>query len=178
MRTFKEFIDIAEGSVDFDNKKDHNRSGWTPAEKMRAKMKRTGVENPDSKPSNKDYARYGGMSSAYNKGKGYGTKMGFAGKKNKDDKGSAIGKRRREATTPRGKDPEKHFSSGGAAATGQHGDRPSQRLDKASKYDHGAGGKNRMSVIHKDDKGHGRKADAKRTTFRKKGKGKNISPTD
>ena len=65
-------------------------------------MKRTGVENPDHKPSDKEYARYGGMASAYNKGKGYETKMGFAGKKNKDEKGSKIGRDRRDATTPKG----------------------------------------------------------------------------
>ena len=180
MKTFREFVVIAEGSVDFDNKKAPNRSGWTPAEKMRAKMKRTGVENPDHKPSDKEYARYGGMASAYNKGKGYETKMGFAGKKNKDEKGSKIGRDRRDATTPKGvKDTEKHFSSGGKAATGgSWTERPSKRIDKGT-YSFRSGSKDRMSVIHKGDTGIGRKGDAKRTTFRgKTGRRKNKGPTD
>jgi hypothetical protein len=179
MKTFKQFMVVAEGSVDFDNKDAPNRSGWTPAEKMRAKMKRTGIENPDHKPSDKDYARYGGMSAAYNKGKGYKTKMGFAGKKNKDEKGSKIGKNRRDATTPKGvKDTEKHFSSGGKSATGRFGDRPSKRIDKDN-VTFKSGSKDKMSVIHKGDKGEGRKGDAKRTTFRRgTGRRKNKGPND
>ena len=59
---------IYEGKVAWDDPKNPLRSGWTPREKARAKMERTGVEDSNKRDiSNKDLQRYGGMKSTADK---------------------------------------------------------------------------------------------------------------
>jgi hypothetical protein len=58
---------VKEGKVPWDDPKHPLESGWTPAEKNRAKRARTGVEDPDTpqhKISDKDMIRYGSMKDA------------------------------------------------------------------------------------------------------------------
>jgi hypothetical protein len=58
---------VEEGKVPWDDPKHPLESGWTPAEKNRAKRARTGVEDPDTpqhKISDKDMIRYGSMKDA------------------------------------------------------------------------------------------------------------------
>jgi hypothetical protein len=58
---------VEEGKVPWDDPKHPLESGWTPAEKNRAKRARTGVEDPDTpqhKISDKDMTRYGSMKDA------------------------------------------------------------------------------------------------------------------
>jgi hypothetical protein len=55
---------VEEGKVPWDDQKHPLQSGWTPAEKNRAKRERTGVEDPNTpqyKISDKDMSRYGSM---------------------------------------------------------------------------------------------------------------------
>lgn len=68
MKTFNQFVEecckIDEGKVPWNDPNYPLESGWTPAEKNRAKRARTGVEDPDTpqdKISNKDMSRYGSM---------------------------------------------------------------------------------------------------------------------
>jgi hypothetical protein len=59
--------ELEEGKVPWDDPKHPLESGWTPAEKNRAKRARTGVEDPDTpqhKISDKDMTRYGSMKDA------------------------------------------------------------------------------------------------------------------
>lgn len=93
MKTFKEFIsecELVEGKVPFNDPKNPGRSGHTPREKIEAKMKRTGVENPNNDsfdkggPSERDYERYGGMKIALDKmDKKEKESKGLFGKKDK-----------------------------------------------------------------------------------------------
>jgi hypothetical protein len=52
---------MGEGKVPWNDPKNPLQSGHTPAEKNRAKRERTGVEDIEKSPSDKDYARYGSM---------------------------------------------------------------------------------------------------------------------
>ena len=93
MKTFKEFIsecELVEGKVPHNDPKNPLRSGHTPKEKIKAKMKRTGVENPNTDsfdkggPSERDYERYGGMKIALDKmDKEEKESKGIFGKKDK-----------------------------------------------------------------------------------------------
>lgn len=57
--------DIEEGKVPWHDPSKPLQSGWTPAEKNAAKRKRTGVEDPSKRPSDRDLERYGKMKSAH-----------------------------------------------------------------------------------------------------------------
>jgi hypothetical protein len=68
MKTFREFIaecELVEGKVEWDNPKRPLQSGWTPREKNRARRIKTGVENPDKTPSDKNLERYGKLKIAH-----------------------------------------------------------------------------------------------------------------
>ena len=71
MKSYQEFIsecyELEEGKVPWNDPKHPLESGWTPAEKNRAKRARTGVEDldtPQHKISDKDMTRYGFMKDA------------------------------------------------------------------------------------------------------------------
>lgn len=57
-------IELTEARVPWDNPDHPLQSGWTPAEKNRSKRKRTGVDDPDAKPIESDYKRYGDLKRA------------------------------------------------------------------------------------------------------------------
>ena len=62
MKTFRQFIlecELIEGKIPWDDQNRPLRSGWTPREKNRAKRVSTGVETPETKPSEKQLAKYG-----------------------------------------------------------------------------------------------------------------------
>ena len=54
---------VKEGKVPWNDPKNPLQSGHTPAEKNRAKRERTGVEDLEKYPTDKDYATYGAMKS-------------------------------------------------------------------------------------------------------------------
>ena len=67
MKTFKQFISeyqLIEGKIPWDDKNRPLRSGWTPREKNRAKRISTKVEDPNHSPSEKEFERYGKLSTA------------------------------------------------------------------------------------------------------------------
>jgi hypothetical protein len=95
-----------EGKVPWNDPKNPLESGHTPAEKNRAKRQRTGVEDIEKSPSDKDYARYGSMksvddeqSSASNKNKSTHKFRDFPIKTNKGKK-QTTGQLRRSRGTP------------------------------------------------------------------------------
>ena len=111
MKTFQEFIlecyELEEGKVPWNDPKNPLQSGHTPAEKNRAKRARTGVENLEKYPTDKDYATYGAMksvddeqSSASNKNK---STHKFRDWPIRTDKGKnqTIGQMRRTRGTPK-----------------------------------------------------------------------------
>jgi hypothetical protein len=98
---------IGEGKVPWDDPKNPLESGHTPAEKNRAKRERTGVEDIEKSPSDKDYARYGSMksvddeqSSASNKNKSTHKFRDFPVKTSKGKK-QTVGQLRRSRGTPK-----------------------------------------------------------------------------
>ena len=61
---YEAYLDVYEGKVPWDDPNYPLQSGWTPAEKNRAKRERTGVEDPNTPQHNisdKDMTRYGAM---------------------------------------------------------------------------------------------------------------------
>jgi hypothetical protein len=96
-----------EGKVPWDDSKYPLQSGHTPAEKNRAKRERTGVEDIEKSPSDKDYARYGSMksvddeqSSASNKNKSTHKFPDYPIRTNKG-KTQTVGQLRRSRGTPK-----------------------------------------------------------------------------
>lgn len=56
---------VKEGKIPWDNGRAPLKSGWTPREKNRAKRILQGVEDPDAKPTDKNYERYGNLLDAH-----------------------------------------------------------------------------------------------------------------
>ena len=67
------YLEVVEGKVAWDDKKNPNPSGYTPKEKSEAKRKQLGVDNPETKsfekggPGEKEYARHANLSSTQEK---------------------------------------------------------------------------------------------------------------
>lgn len=98
---------VKEGKVPWDDPKYPLESGWTPAEKNRAKRERTGVEDLKKYPTDKEYATYGAMksvddeqSSASNKNKSTHKFRDFPIRTDKG-KTQTIGQLRRTRGTPK-----------------------------------------------------------------------------
>ena len=70
---YLEVYQLDEGKVPWNDPKNPNPSGYTPAEKNRAKINQLGVNNPDSSsfgnggPGENEYARHGNLSAAQEK---------------------------------------------------------------------------------------------------------------
>lgn len=93
MKTFQEFIldcDLLEGRIPWDDENRPLRSGWTPREKNRAKRISTGVENPNTNPSEKQLERYGKLKSAHEEQKNVKVRKG---QRHKNPEDYSIGRR-------------------------------------------------------------------------------------
>lgn len=117
------YFSVYEGKVPWNDPSKPLQSGWTPAEKNAAKMKRTGVEDLSKTPSERDMERYGKMKSAADnenmmsrvkkereEKKSSGMFGGMFGKKDKSDSGDS-GEKTHQYKNPKGEARRKQGTS-------------------------------------------------------------------